>query len=135
MARLIDSSIFIAQERRRQPIEALFEALSGELSAMASITASELLVGVHRAEPTRRRLQREANIESIIRRIPVLPFELRAARVHAEIWAQLATSGLMIGAHDLIIAATAIANGYAVLTDNVREFQRVPGLVVEQPAW
>jgi predicted nucleic acid-binding protein len=37
--------------------------------------------------------------------------------------------------HDLLIAATVVAHGYAVLTENVREFGRIPGLVVRQPAW
>ena len=41
----------------------------------------------------------------------------------------------MIGAHDLQIAATALAWGYAVLTDNLRDFHRVPGLEVRQPIW
>ncbi len=41
----------------------------------------------------------------------------------------------MIALHDLIIAATALANGYGVLTENVRDFIRVPGLEVRQPTW
>ncbi|HLH21188.1 MAG TPA: PIN domain-containing protein [Chloroflexota bacterium] len=60
---------------------------------------------------------------------------LVAARVHARIWSDLATIGQPIGAHDLLIAATALAHGYAVLTNNLREFQRVAGLVVRQPNW
>jgi tRNA(fMet)-specific endonuclease VapC len=47
----------------------------------------------------------------------------------------LRSSGLTIGPYDAIIAATALANGYDVLTDNIREFSRVPGLVVRQPNW
>jgi predicted nucleic acid-binding protein len=52
------------------------------------------------------------------------------ARIHASIYAELATKGEMIGAHDLIIAATARFHDLAVLTDNVKEFSRVPGLRV-----
>lgn len=51
------------------------------------------------------------------------------------VWARLATSGQIIGVHDLLIAATALANGYDVLTDNVREFQRVSDLTVRRHAW
>jgi len=74
-------------------------------------------------------------VEAILERVPVLPFELRTARVHARTWAQLVSGGQSIGAHDLLIAATALAHGYAVLTQNRREFERVPGLVVRQPNW
>jgi tRNA(fMet)-specific endonuclease VapC len=52
------------------------------------------------------------------------------ARVHADIWAQLAAKGQLIGAHDLWIAATALAHGMGIATGNVDEFQRVPGLRV-----
>ncbi len=135
MGQLIDSSIVIAIERRRLDLEAIASAAPDEPSALAAITAAELLVGVHRADTPARRLQREAFVEAMLQRLPVLPFDLRVARVHARLWAHLATGGQMIGAHDLLIAATALADGYAVLTENLREFQRVPGLVVRQPAW
>ena len=65
----------------------------------------------------------------------ILPFDLSAARIHAELWAQLTAAGHMIGPNDLLIAATALAYGYAVLTENVRESERVPGLTVRRPAW
>jgi tRNA(fMet)-specific endonuclease VapC len=41
----------------------------------------------------------------------------------------------MIGLHDIEVAATALTHGYGVLTDNVRDFERVPGLIVRQPVW
>lgn len=103
--------------------------------ALAGITASELLMGVHRADSASRRMRREAFVEGILALVPILPFDLRVARIHAQIGAELMAVGQVIGAHDLIIAATALAHGYAVLTENVRHFQRVPGLVVQQPQW
>jgi predicted nucleic acid-binding protein len=106
-----------------------------EPNGIASITASELLVGVHRTVAGARRQRREAYVEAILGAMLVISFDLPVARVHARLWAELASSGAMIGAHDLVIAATAIAHGYAVLTENVRDFERVPGLVVRQPAW
>jgi predicted nucleic acid-binding protein len=80
-------------------------------------------------------LARAAFVEAICLRLPILPFDLAAARVHARLWADLATAGTPIGPHDLLIAATALSNDYAILTDNVVEFQRVPGLAVAQPNW
>lgn len=135
MARLIDSDVLIAVERRGGSADAFIQRLSREAAAVASITAAELLIGVHHADSSRRRLEREAFIDTSLERLPVLSFDLEAARVHAKLWAQLTSIGQMIGAHDLIIAATALANGYAVLTYNLGEFRRVPGLVVEQPGW
>lgn len=135
MARLIDTSVFIELERSGRPIDLLSAALSGEPDALASITASELLAGIHRAPASERRRRREAFVEAVLERLPVLPFDLPAARIHARLAANLAATGQSIGPNDLLIAATAIAHGYAVLTHNLREFERVPGLVVRQPAW
>lgn len=135
MARLIDSSVFITLERRGQRLSALIQATSDEPMALASITASELLVGVVRADSPARQLRRETFVESILATVPVLAFDLRVARIHAQVSAQLVSAGQRTGEHDLLIAATALAYGYAVLTENVRDFQRVPGLVVQQPNW
>ncbi|MBV9818664.1 MAG: hypothetical protein JOZ07_09975 [Solirubrobacterales bacterium] len=56
------------------------------------------------------------------------------ARAHADLWAHLVDRGQLIGAHDLWIAATAIAHGFAVATGNADDLQRVPGLLVISPA-
>ena len=103
--------------------------------AMAAITASELLVGVLRADSESRRATRSEFVEQVIRRVTVLSFDLASARVHARVWAALSGSGETIGPSDLMIAATAITYGHAVLTENVREFQRVRGLDVRRPNW
>lgn len=58
----------------------------------------------------------------------VQPFDLGQARVHARIWADLASRGEMIGAHDLQIAAAALALDHELATLNVHEFRRVAGL-------
>jgi len=135
MGLLIDSSVFIALERRGQRLSALAKAVPNEPVALASITASELLVGVHRAGSPARRLRREAFVEGILEAIPVLPFDMRVARVHARLSALLGAAGQPVGAHDLLIGATALAHGYTVLTENMRDFQRLSELVVRQPNW
>ncbi|HEY1244976.1 MAG TPA: PIN domain-containing protein, partial [Hyphomicrobiaceae bacterium] len=109
-------------------MNALIESMAGEQIALASITASELLHGMWRADSAERRARREALIEAILATIPIVPFDLPVARIHAELWAQLTMTGRMIGAHDLIIAATALTHGYDILSENIREFGRVPGL-------
>ncbi len=59
-----------------------------------------------------------------------VPITAAIARAHAEIWAGLEAAGTPIGAHDLWIAATAVAHGYGVVTSSTRDFARVPGLRV-----
>lgn len=135
MTLLLDSSIIIAIERRGLPHRALAELAPDEPIALASITASELLAGVYRADSVERRVRREAFVEALLARVAVLPFDLPVARVHAQLWAQLTAMGQLIGAHDLLIAATAVAHDHTVLTDNLRDFQRVPGLSVRRPSW
>lgn len=135
MARLIDSSVFIALERRGQPLSALEATIPGEAVALAAITGSEPLAGGVRAVPSTRRRRREAFVETVLEAFPVLPFGLAVARVHAQLVADLAAVGQLIGPNDLLIAATALAHGYDLLTLNVREFARVPGLTVRRPDW
>jgi tRNA(fMet)-specific endonuclease VapC len=94
------------------------------------ITVSELLTGVHRADSEVRRARRSAFVEAIIGGITALDFTTEIARVHAELWSDLAVRGRPIGAHDLIIAATAVAYDLSLLTDNVDEFTRIPALNV-----
>ena len=135
MARLIDSSALIALERQAQPLRILLATAPDEPWAIAGITAAELLLGVERADSPSRRRRRAGFVEQVLAEVPVLPFDLLVARVHARVSAQLLDAGRLIGAHNLLIAATALAHGYAVLTKNLRDFRRVPGLDVRQPSW
>jgi tRNA(fMet)-specific endonuclease VapC len=100
---------------------------SDEEVGIAAITASELLHGVHRAAPERRP-RREAFVEAILAAFPPLSFDLLAARAHARIWAELAAAGQDVGAHDRLVAATAITAGWRVGTANLRHFDRISGL-------
>lgn len=95
--------------------------------AIAAITASELLHGVHRASEEHR-VRREAFVAAVLDAFPVLSFDLLVARVHARLWADLASSGTGVGAHDRIVAATAMAVGWRVGTANIRHFGRIAGL-------
>ena len=128
MGTLLDSSILISLERTAS----MLRLADDEEVAIAAITASELLYAVHRAD-SQRRAQREAFVEHVLRVLPIYPFSLETARVHARLWADLAAAGRLIGPHDLIVAATALALGWSVATHNAGEFSRVPGLVVHRP--
>lgn len=100
--------------------------------AIAVITASELLHGVHRASKAAPRSQRQAFVESVLAGLNVVPFNLLVARIHATVWVELTAKGISVGAHDLLIAATALALGYHVATRDLRSFPKIPGLKVDR---
>jgi len=125
---VLDTSVLIAAERGAVRFAALLASLGEESVAMAAITASELLHGCHRAGDPGVRARRAAFVDALLDALPVLPFGLPEARRHAELWAELARTGRVIGPHDLLIAATALAHGHTLVTLNQREFNRVPGL-------
>lgn len=135
MAVLLDTTCFIALERQKLPLSALGAALADRAVAVSAVTASELLVGVHMADSQSRRARRSAFVEALLESLPIMPFDLQCARIHAQLRAQLRADGVQVGAHDLLIAATALAHGLSVCTDNVRDFNRIPGLGVVMPQW
>jgi tRNA(fMet)-specific endonuclease VapC len=134
MGRLIDTSVFIDLERKGSHVSDLGEWLPEEPPMMAAISASELLVGMYLAD-TPKREERKSFIDDVLEFTTILPLDLPVARRHAELWANLSDAGQLIGAHDLIIAATALAHDHSVLTLNIRDFNRVPGLIVVKPDW
>ena len=92
------------------------------------ITQAELLYGV---EVSPRRQQDEVALEAFLRFIEVLDFPAGAALHYAKIRADLKNRGAMIGANDLFIAAHARTQGFTLVTNNTREFGRVPHLTIE----
>jgi tRNA(fMet)-specific endonuclease VapC len=140
MGTLLDTTVFIELERAMRSLPAArattevaqrLESRLGENEevAIAAITASELLHGVHRATEEYRG-RRAAFVEAVIAAFPTLSFDLLVARVHARLWAGLASSGTEVGAHDRLVAATAMSAGWRVGTANIRHFNRIPGLEV-----
>jgi len=132
MGLIIDTCIFIKVEREKSLIDFNRWSANG-IAYLSTISISELLLGVHRADTEARKLKRSAFVESIIAAFPILDYNREVARIHAEISHYLLENKQIIGAHDLLIAATALRNGCAVLTTNAQKFNRVPGLQVLAP--
>jgi tRNA(fMet)-specific endonuclease VapC len=131
MGVIVDTSVLIATERGAFDMAGYIASVeSGDL-AVSAITASELLSGVERTRDAARRTRRAEEVDDALDAFQVVPFGLTEARRHAQVWAQLKSGGKMIGAHDLIIAATALAHGASIATLNPKDFKRVPGLVLE----
>lgn len=132
MGTLIDSSVLIEAERGRLELQAILAREGDDSVAIAAITASELLHGVHRLKKATSRARAETFIERLLGLLPVIPFDLVVARAHARLGAELITKGQAVGAHDLIIAATAVALGLDIATHDLRSFPRIPGLIVRR---
>jgi predicted nucleic acid-binding protein len=106
----------------------LREEAEDEPIAIAATTASELLHGVHRLKGAVARTRAERFVERLLDAIPVVPFDIDVARVHARLDAELSASGASVGAADLMIAATAVWLDYRLATRDLRGFPKIEGL-------
>ena len=125
---LLDTNIVIYVLKRR-PVEVL-ATFNDNASRMAisSITLAELL---HGAEKSSRVSENLAVVEDFCSRLDVLPYGPKAAQHYGAIRAALEKRGQPIGVNDIHVAAHARSEGLVLVTNNVAEFVRVPGLEVE----
>ncbi|MDE2259682.1 MAG: type II toxin-antitoxin system VapC family toxin [Betaproteobacteria bacterium] len=125
---LLDTNIVIYVIKRR-PIEVL-DTFNANVSRMAisAITLAELL---HEVEKSSQPAANFAVVEDFCSRLDVLPYTAKAAQHYGSIRADLERSGQSIGVNDLHIAAHARSEGLIVVSNNNREFSRVPALQVE----
>ena len=131
MGIIIDTSVFIRAERNYQPFSVLVSGLPSDDDVYISVvTISELLVGVYRANNEERRIIRSAYVEQILSSFIAIEITASISRIHSTIVADLMQRGQIIGVQDMWIAATAIQNGFSVLTYDVSDFSRITGLNV-----
>ena len=130
MGTLIDTSVIIAIERGQIDPTLLRDVDEDEPIAIAAITASELFHGVHRLTGAVARTRTERFVEQLLDAIPVVPFDLDVARVHARLDAELSAKGTAVGDADLMIAATAVWLDYRVATRDLRSFPKIEGLEI-----
>ncbi len=122
-----DISSYVMKRSHEAVLRRLQGVPVGEV-CISVITKSELLYGV---EVSPQRQQNQAALDGYLRHVEVLEYPDEAALHYAQIRAALKVSGTMIGANDLFIAAHARCLGLTLVTNNVREFERVQGLIVE----
>lgn len=129
MRYLLDTNICIYLIKQR-PLQVMdkFNAYSVGEIGVSSITVSELWYGVAKSE--RQRVNRRA-LQQFLLPLSVAAFDEAAAGAYGEIRAALERDGRPIGAMDMLIAAHAVSEGVVLVTNNEREFARVPDLVVE----
>jgi predicted nucleic acid-binding protein len=131
---VLDSTVFIAAERRgssvRQILAEISVRLAGEQVAVSVVTLVELAHGAARADSDTRRQFRREFLKELTTALPVhtvtIPIALRAGQIDGE----CAARGIRVALSDLLIGATALELGYSVATANLRHFQLVPGLQI-----
>lgn len=97
--------------------------------AIAAVSAAELLVGIELAD-SRRQGARRAFVAALLATIPIEPYDLDIARVHAVLIAHAREEGRFRGAHDLLIAATARARARTVVTADAGGFADLPDVTL-----
>lgn len=129
MRYLLDTNICIYIAKRRPPeVAGRFDSLHPGEVGMSIITYGELLLGAEKSQhpqPTKERLRRFVEL------VPVLSLPRESPHRYARIRADLERAGTPIGANDLWIAAHALASGLILVSNNLREFGRIPGLATE----
>ncbi|MES2663270.1 MAG: tRNA(fMet)-specific endonuclease VapC [Pseudomonadota bacterium] len=125
---MLDTNIAIYVIKRR-PIEVLkvFNQNAGQLS-ISSITLAELVHGAEKSAQTAHNLHQ---VENFCSRLEILDYSQKAAAHYGDIRANLEKKGTIIGVNDLHIAGHARSEGLILVTNNMREFERVEALRTE----
>lgn len=125
---MLDTNICIFTINNRPPsIREAFKLHSGQL-CISTVTLMELMYGAEKSSAPEKNL---AVIEGFAARLEVLPYDQESASHSGQLRAELARQGKPIGPYDQMIAGHARSRGLILVTNNVREFERVPGLRVE----
>ncbi|WP_242221802.1 type II toxin-antitoxin system tRNA(fMet)-specific endonuclease VapC [Shinella zoogloeoides] len=128
LAYMLDTNICIYVMKTYPPaVREKFNALAEQL-CISSITLAELHYG---AEKSARRAENLVAVEHFVARLEVLPFAARAAAHYGQVRAELERAGTPCGPHDMQIGGHARSEGLIVVTNNLREFARMPGLRAE----
>jgi len=125
---MLDTNIAIYVIKRR-PIKALaiFSAHAGRM-CISAITYAELLHGVEKSQHITKNLD---NVEDFVSRLQVLEYGPKASAHYGNIRADLERKGRVIGVNDLHIAGHARSEGLVLVSNNLKEFERVDGLRLE----
>jgi tRNA(fMet)-specific endonuclease VapC len=125
---LLDTNIVIyVLKRRPKEVLDIFNTNASRM-AISSITLSELMYGAEKSLNTDKNLEA---VEEFVSHLEVLPYDAKASQHYGQIKAALEKKGQIIGENDIHIAAHAISHGLILVSNNVREFKRVPNLALE----
>lgn len=125
---MLDTNICIATIRNKPDATRVAFNRHHTQMCISAVTVMELLYGDEVSSQSQRNL---ANVEGFIARLDVLDYDAAAAAHTAQIRAELTQAGTQIGPYDQMIAGHARSRGLVVVTNNTREFKRVPGMRIE----
>lgn len=125
---LLDTNILIYTIKNRpKQVREMFNRHSQQMS-ISTVTVGELIYGAERSSQPERNM---ADIEGLIARLEVLEFDASAAYHFGQLRAELYSKGQPIGPYDMMLAGQARSRGLILVSNNVKEFERVPGLRIE----
>lgn len=125
---LLDTNIVIyVLKRRPKEVLDIFNANASRM-AISSITLSELMYGAEKSLNTDKNLEA---VEEFVSHLEALPYDAKASQHYGQIKAALEKKGQIISENDIHIAAHAISHGLILVSNNLREFKRVPNLALE----
>ena len=129
MKYLLDTNICIYLIKSK-PVQVLEKFLSQEIGeiGISAVTVAEMQYGVQKSQFPQ---QNQAALDKFLMPLSMLDFDLAAAEQYGKIHVTLEQKGIPIGAYDLMIAAQAVSQDVILVTNNVREFARIPGLRLE----
>jgi len=134
---IVDSSVFIAAERRGESPRALVKRIAistgDQEIALSAIGLTELIHGIYRADSPARKARRKQFVEELLLGFTVYPYTTETAKLAGRIDGGQTAKGIIIPFPDLLIGATALSLGFAVMTLNTRHFQLIPGLQIVSP--
>jgi tRNA(fMet)-specific endonuclease VapC len=123
----LDTNTVLDYFRGKGQVAARLLATPPSEVALPAVAAYEVWVGVLGSQNA---MRRQVEYERFLAVVAILPFDAAAGRRAADLRFALERKGELIGPMDTLIAATALAHGATLVTRNVREFDRVPGLTV-----
>jgi len=126
---LLDTNVCIYIIKNKPPeVLAKFKTLDISDVVISSITVAELEYGVYKSQ---RQEQNQVALSQFLITLDIIPFDEQATQTYGRIRAELESQGIIIGSMDMLIASQAISLGLILVTNNVREFSRIPELVLE----
>jgi tRNA(fMet)-specific endonuclease VapC len=133
MGGVIDTSVFAACERKgwsaKATITHILQTFHGSV-ILSAVVAAERTEGIYRAKSAKESSVRTAFVHDIFQAFPPVPFTRATALIAGQIRGEQGSAGNTLPTADSFIAAAALELNYAVVTPNVRDFMRIPGLQV-----
>ena len=125
---LLDTTVCVDYLRGREPAVQRIRASEPEDLVLSSVVVAELRYGAEKSADPRRN---HSLLDTLVRELRCVDFDLSAASAYGRVRASLAARGQLIGPYDMMIAAHALSLGLILVTDNLQELRRVEGLQVE----